>query len=306
MDWSRSDELADELSSVGDLLRFCATLFEREEIFCGHGTDDRWDEAVALVVGHLRLPWDRADLVLDAKLMRDERRQLIELARKRVEARIPVPYLTGFAWFAGHRFEVDPRVVVPRSPIAELIEAHFQPWLGVLEPRRILDLCAGSGCIGIACAHAFPQAEVDLVDVSADALEVARKNVVRHGIADRVSLVKSDLLEAVPETRYELIVCNPPYVADSELDEMPPEYAHEPRLGLAGGDDGLQFALRVLCAARAYLHADGILVMEVGDAAAALERRCSSLPFLWPELEGGGRGLFVLRARDLPESAESL
>ncbi|MEE9253491.1 MAG: 50S ribosomal protein L3 N(5)-glutamine methyltransferase, partial [Pseudomonadales bacterium] len=232
MDWSRTEELTEELSTVADVLRFCATLFEREEIFCGHGTDDCWDEAVALVLGHLRLPWDRGDLVLGAKLMRDERRELIALARQRVQARVPVPYLTGLAWFAGHRFNVDRRVVVPRSPIAELIEADFQPWLGGTTPQRILDLCTGSGCIGIGCAHAFVEADVDLVDVSQDALDVARTNVERHALAHRVQVVRSDLFEELPERRYQLVVCNPPYVADAELGATPPEYAHEPRLGM--------------------------------------------------------------------------
>lgn len=302
MDWSQSDALTEELTTVVDVLRFCATLFEREEIFCGHGTDDRWDEAVALVVGHLRLPWDRADVVLGAKLPTDERRALIELARQRVEARIPVPYLTGLAWFCGHRFNVDPRVVVPRSPIAELIEAGFQPWLGGAAPRRILDLCTGSGCIGIACAHAFPEAQVDLVDISGDALEVARSNVELHTLAHRVRPVRSDLFEALPRRRYGLVVCNPPYVAEAELATMPPEYAHEPRLGMAAGPDGLDIALRVLREVGAYLDEDGILVMELGNAAEALQARCPTLTLSWPWIERGGRGVLVLRAADVPKS----
>lgn len=302
MDWSRSEELVEQLVTMSDLLRFCATLFEREEIFCGHGTDDRWDEAVALVVGDLGLPWDRADALLGARLLPQERRRLIDLARQRVETRIPVAYLTGLSWFAGHRFKVDPRVAVPRSPIAELIEGGFQPWLGSVEPRGILDLCTGSGCIGIACAYVFPEAQVDLVDSSADALDVARANVEAHALGDRLNLVRSDLFRELGGARYQLVVCNPPYVSDAELAELPPEYAHEPRAAMAGGRHGLDVVLQVLRDVGRHLDREGILVMEVGNAAAALVERYPTLPLSWPRLERGGRGVFVLRAADLPES----
>jgi ribosomal protein L3 glutamine methyltransferase len=306
MDRGDGAALAEEFLTVGDLLRFCATLFEREEIFCGHGTDDRWDEAVALVVGHLRLPWDRAGLLLDARLPLAERVELIDLARQRVETRVPAPYLTGFAWFAGHRFHVDPRVVIPRSPMAELVEACFQPWLVPEAPQRILDLCTGSGCIGIACAHAFPEAEVDLVDASPDALDVARRNVEEHGLGHRVNVLRSNLFGDLPARRYELIVCNPPYVPDAEIEEMPREYRHEPRVGLAGGADGLDIAMRVLAGARSYLQDEGLLALEVGEGAERLEARCPSLSFIWPTFERGGRGIALIGAGDLPAPADSL
>lgn len=293
------DQLAAELISIRDYIRWGMSELLRGGAYFGHGTDNAYDEALQLVLHCLKLPLDLPQTMLDARLTRDERLLILETFETRVDSRVPLPYLTGEAWFAGLPFCVDERVLIPRSPIAELIEAGFEPWLGGREPLRILDLCTGSGCIGIACAYAFPDAEVVLSDLSADALAVAQANIDRHGLGDRVQAVQSDLFAGLAGQRFDLIVSNPPYVDATDLAEMPSEYRHEPELALAAGEDGLTIVRRMLSEARHHLHEDGLLVVEVGNSAPALEAAYPSVGFTWIEFQRGGDGVFALTAAEL-------
>ncbi len=268
-------------------------------MYYGHGTDNAQDEAWYLVCGALRLPFDLDGRLLDGVLIQSERDKLLTLLERRVQERVPVAYLLGEAWFAGLPFNVDERVLVPRSPIAELIEHEFQPWLGSAEPRRILDLCTGSGCIGIACAFAFPNAQVVLSDISSDALVVARSNIARHNLADRVSATASDLFAAIEGQKFDLIVSNPPYVDAADLAAMPAEFHSEPPLGLGSGDDGLDITCRILAQAADYLNDNGLLVVEVDNSGAALDQRYPQLALTWVEFEQGGHGVFVISKQDL-------
>jgi ribosomal protein L3 glutamine methyltransferase len=235
---------------------------------------------------------------LDARLTKSERQRVVNNIRRRIEERVPAAYITNQAWFSGMPFFVDERVLVPRSPIAELIEKTFSPWLEA-EPQHILDLCAGSGCIGIACAYTFPDAAVQLSDISFDALAVAEENIQQHDLADRVFAIQSDLFENLGGQRFDLIVSNPPYVDAEDMASLPVEYHAEPELGLASGEDGLDFTRRLLKEAEDHLTENGLLVVEVGNSWPALEAAYPQLPFVWVEFERGGHGVFVLRAADL-------
>ncbi len=294
----RHDALANELLTVRDYIRWGASRFNDAGLYFGHGTDNAWDEASGLVLHSLHLPWDINPEVLSARLTFEERRQVITVLERRIHERIPAAYIMGEAWFAGLKFKVDERVLVPRSPIAELIENGFEPWL-TAEPLRILDLCTGSGCIGIACAHAFPQAQVDLADISLDALEVAEENIALHGLGDRVRAVHSDLFSALAGQRYDLIVSNPPYVNQDDLSSMPEEYLAEPEIALGSGSDGLDFTRHLLSEARDHLTANGVLIVELGNSWVSLEEVFPCLPFTWLEFERGGHGVFLLTAVDL-------
>lgn len=297
---SSRDGAAAELHTVRDWLRWTASQLARAELHYGHGTDSAWDEAVALVLGWLRVPEDRADILLDARVTRQEAAALAACVARRIDERVPVPYLTGLARFAGLDFEVDPRVLIPRSPMAELLAAGLQPWLGEREPRRILDLATGSGCIGIAAAMTFAEAEVVLADIDADAQELAERNVRRHGLADRVRVVHSDLFAGLRNLRFDLILCNPPYVDPADLASMPAEFRHEPMLALAGGgEDGLELVQRLLRAVPEHLAAEGLLVLEVGNSAPALLAREPRLAWVWPELEAGGFGVGIIDRAEL-------
>ncbi len=288
----------DELGTLRDLIRWGASRFREAGLWFGHGTDNALDEAAWLVLHALSLPLDLPSEWRDCRLTRAERQKVVELLERRVDTRKPAAYLTGEAWFCGLPFFVDESVLVPRSPIAELIQNRFEPWL-IGPVGRILDLCAGSGCIGIACAMAFPEAHVDLGDISPEALSVAARNVERHQLSDRVRLIQSDVFDAIPQQQYDLIVTNPPYVDAQDLAAMPDEYRAEPELGLAAGDDGLAIARRILADAARYLAEDGVLIMEVGNSEAALERAYPRLPFTWLEFEHGGHGVCLLRKCDL-------
>ncbi|MEZ5597194.1 MAG: 50S ribosomal protein L3 N(5)-glutamine methyltransferase [Pseudomonadales bacterium] len=277
---------------AGDLIQSVSEQFERAELFYGHGTDNEWDEAVALVLGVTGLPDEDASLhtlVPEAAV-----RKVLGLAERRVVERVPLPYLLGRWWFAGYEFLVEPGVIVPRSPIAELITHAFRPWLR-RAPARVLDLCCGGGCIGIATALTFPDSEVVMTDIDPAAVALARRNIALHGLETRVRVLETDLYDGV-EGRFDMILTNPPYVDAVDLAALPPEYAHEPVLALDGGGDGLDLMRRILAGAPARLSPGGILVGEVGASAAALCRSVPALPFVWVDLEDGGDGVFVLDA----------
>ena len=294
-----STELCNELLTPRDWIRWCSSAFERAGLCYGHGTEQALDEAVALVAQCLRLPPDLPEAYLGARLLMEERRELADWAQRRIERREPLAYISGRSWFAGLEFRSDPRALIPRSPFAELILDGFEPWLAA-PPERILDLCTGGGCIGIAAALAFPDAIVDLVDLSAEALALARENIALHGLAERVNALQGDLFAPCGPTPYDLIVSNPPYVSEAEYAALPAEYHHEPRLGLATGDDGLDIVLRMLDEAPRHLRDDSsLLIVELGATALSLLERRPDLPFTWPEFEHGGDGVFILSRAEL-------
>ncbi len=302
-----ADPAIDQLFTLRDFVRLGVSRFRRAEVFFGHGTDNAWDEAVQLVLHAAGLPWDVNPTALDARLLDEEKQQLLALFQRRIDERIPAPYLIGEAWFCGMPFNVDERVLVPRSPIAQLIQQGFAPWLDGVEVERVMDLCTGSGCIGIACAQLFEHAQVDLLDISDDALEVCRSNIDRHCVHNRVSALQSDLFDAVePNKQYQLIVSNPPYVDQQDYDQMPAEFGHEPKLGLTSGADGLDICYRILAQTADYLSDDGLLVVEVGNSEVALRQQLSDAPLMWAELPEGGNGVFMITAYDLQQLAATL
>lgn len=293
-------EAARELTTIRDHIRWAVSCFNAHDVVLGHGTDDPFAEATALVMQTLSLSWDADPEILEARVLPSEREQVIALVKRRVNDRIPLAYLLNLAYFCDHPFYVDERVLVPRSPIGELIQKHFQPWLAQ-EPRRILDLCTGSGCIAIAMAHEFPEALVDAVDISLPALTVAAVNVEHHELIDRVHLIESDVFNKLPGQRYDLIVSNPPYVDAGEMAELAPEFQHEPELGLAAGREGLDIAKRILAEAGDYLTDHGLLIVEVGNSQWALEQTFPEVPFQWLSFENGGQGVFLLTAEECRE-----
>ena len=293
MDHNLFDEAINELQTIQDMLRFATSRFNQAQIYLGHGTDNSWDEAVALITNCLYLPANVGNEVLTAKLTHSERQEIIKLIFKRIETRLPLPYLTNNAWFAGMQFYVDERVLIPRSPIAELIENRFSPWL-VDEPQTILDMCTGSGCIAIALAHAFPSAEVDAVDISIDALTVAEINIQDHGLEQQVFPIQSDCFASLQGAKYDLIVSNPPYVDAEDMANLPIEYQHEPELALASGFDGLDFVRQFLAQAPDFLTENGLLICEVGNSQIHMEQTFPEVPFIWLELKNGGHGIFVI------------
>lgn len=302
---SQIHNISNELQTIRDYLRWGVSEFGRAGLFFGHGTDNAYDEARVLVSHVLNLPFDFEPDLLDARLAMFEREAILGLLKRRIDERVPAAYLTKEAWFGGLSFYVDERVLVPRSPIAELIAQDFEPWLSGTYPQRILDLCTGSGCIGIACAYQFEEARVDLADISLDAINVADINIARHELSDRVRAVQSDVFEWLEGEHYDLIVSNPPYVDAEDLADMPAEYHREPALGLASGPDGLDITRQILRNAAKYLNTGGVIVVEVGNSCVALDEAFPTVPFMWLEFERGGHGVFVMTKEQLLEYADS-
>jgi ribosomal protein L3 glutamine methyltransferase len=292
--------LIEELVTVRDWLRWAVSRFSEVGLFYGHGTDNAYDEAAWLILHTLRLPLDRLEPFLDARLTHTERQAVLNILEQRIVRRLPAAYLTNEAWLGDFRFYVDERVIVPRSYFAELLADGMAPW--VLDPEGIhtaLDLCTGSGCLAILMADAFPDASVDAVDISADALAVAQRNVADYHLEDRVQLVRSDLLNELKDRRYDLIICNPPYVTAESMAALPAEYRHEPALALASGDDGLDIVRRLLAAVPDHLTKNGLLFVEVGHNADIVEAAFPDLPLTWVDAPSGEGKIFLLARSDL-------
>ena len=294
------EELANNLTTIRDYLRWATSCFNEEGLFYGHGTNSSWDEAVHLVLQALNLPLDVDNRVLDAHLVKREKHKIIEWVYKRVIDRIPLPYLTKTAWFARMKFYVDQRVLIPRSPIGELICNDFEPWIKSNQINKILDLCTGSGCIGIGCSYVFQNANIILSDISKDALEVAKINITQHQLQKTVQTVYSDLFSNFSnDDKFDLIISNPPYVNAEDLSNMPIEYLKEPLLSLEAGEDGLEIIKKILINATNYLTKKGFLIVEVGNSQYALREKFPNVPFTWLSFENGGDGVFLLTYDEL-------
>jgi len=290
----------ESLITVRDWLRFAVSRFNEAKLFFGHGTDNAFDEAAYLILHTLHLPLDRLEPFLDASLTHGESEEVQAVIERRVKERIPAAYLTHEAWLGEHRFYVDERVIVPRSFIAELLPEQLAPWVDNPEAvSRALDLCTGSGCLAILAALAFPNAEVDAVDLSADALDVAAKNVADYGLTDRIELIESDLFAGLKGRSYDVILSNPPYVNAESVAALPPEYQAEPALALGSGEDGLDATRQILAKAKAHLNPGGLLVVEIGHNRDVLEAAYPTLPFTWLDTESGDQFIFMLRREDL-------
>lgn len=288
-----------EVQSLRDMIHFGAAEFEKASLYYGHGTDNALDEAANLAFFSLKEVPDYSDGKLDMNLSKDKIVAINQLFIQRIESRQPAAYLTHEAWFAGLPFYVNDNVLVPRSPIAELISDNFQPWVVPEKVNRILDLCTGSGCIAIACAYAFPHAEVDAADISKDALDVAEKNKIKHKLEDRLNIIESDLFNNLQGRFYDLIVSNPPYVDAEDMANLPDEYRHEPELGLAAGSNGLDLVIPMLRDAKYHLNPGGVIIVEVGNSEEALAELFSEVPFMWLSFEYGGDGVFMLDANEI-------
>ncbi|MDD3484205.1 50S ribosomal protein L3 N(5)-glutamine methyltransferase [Azovibrio restrictus] len=294
------DNARNDLHTLRDCLRFAVTHFNEAGLFFGHGSDNAWDEAVYLTLHTLHLPLDRLEPFLDARLLPKEKSALLRIYERRVQERIPAAYLTKEAWLGEHRFYVDERVIVPRSFIAELLDEQLSPWIE--DPWQVetaLDLCTGSGCLAILAALNFPEARVDAIDLSPDALAVAKKNVDDYQLQERVRLIESDGMNALGDERYDLIISNPPYVDAASVAALPPEYLKEPELALGSGEDGLDFTRRILAEAKARLNPGGILVVEIGHNRDVLEAAYPQLPFTWLDTAAGDQYVFMLRQEEL-------
>mgnify|MGYP003630389608 FL=1 len=289
-----------DLTTIKDYIRWTFSRFKQADLFYGHGTDNPWDEAVQLVMGALKLPLDFDRDMLDCALTYNEKKHILKLVHTRITKREPLPYLLGEAWFMGLPFKVTKDTLIPRSPIISLLESEFTPWLKNY-PLSILDMCTGSGCLGITAALVFEDARVDLTDISEKALLVANENILRHHVEDRVEAIHSDMFKGLVGKQYDLIICNPPYVDAEDFKNSPAEFHNEPELALTSGEDGLTFTRDFLAQVGHYLHDDGILVYEVGNTEIALQAAYPSIPFMWVELEQGGNGVFILTKEQLSE-----
>jgi ribosomal protein L3 glutamine methyltransferase len=288
--------------TLRDLLRHAVTRFNGANLFFGHGSSNAYDEAAFLLLHALKLPLDRLDPFLDARLLPEEIDALLKIIERRAAERVPAAYIAQEAWLAGYRFYVDERVIVPRSFIAELIPEHFAPW--VSDPENvadILELCTGSGCLAIMLADVFGAAQVDAIDISADALEVARRNVEDYDLADRINLIQSDLYAALPNKTFDLIISNPPYVNAGSMAQLPQEYRHEPQIALAGGDDGMDLVRRIVDGARARLNPGGLLIVEIGNEREHAEAAFADMELTWLSTSAGDDMVFMLTAEQLAQ-----
>ncbi|PMS35316.1 50S ribosomal protein L3 N(5)-glutamine methyltransferase [Trinickia symbiotica] len=289
-------------TTVRDLLRYAVSRFTAAQLAFGHGTANAYDEAAYLILHTLHLPLDTLDPFLDARLLDTEIADVLKVIERRATERVPAAYLTNEAWMHGRRFYVDERVIVPRSFIGELLEDGLQPYVADPdEVAAVLELCTGSGCLAILAAEAFPNADVDAVDISPQAIEVARINVADYGLDDRVALFEGDLFAPLPERRYNVILANPPYVNRSSMEILPAEYRHEPELALAGGEDGMDVVRRIVGAARSWLEDDGVLVVEIGNERHNVEAAFGGLDLVWLPTSAGEDSVFLIQASDLPE-----
>ncbi|MDY6980210.1 MAG: 50S ribosomal protein L3 N(5)-glutamine methyltransferase [Pseudomonadota bacterium] len=306
MNQSEIEAALSAADNLHDLVLQSESLLEASDIYFGHGTDNALDEAAYLVSYSMGLPPDFSEQDLQRQATLEQKQQLVDLLWQRISTRKPAAYLTHEAWFAGLKFYVDERVLIPRSPFAELVADQFEPWVDASQVGRALDLCTGSGCIAIAMAQALPQAKVDASDISAEALAVARINVDQYALADRVELIESDLFAGLAGRRYDLIVSNPPYVDAPDMAALPAEYRHEPAMGLAAGSEGLDFVLPLLREAPQHLNPGGVLIVEVGNSAEALADLLPEVPFTWLEFEFGGHGVFLLTAEQLNAASAAI
>lgn len=295
------DSLSESLETITDFIRWGASIFKQSGLFYGHGNTTAIDEAAYLVLHTLNLEPDTHSVYFSSRLTNNEKQALFDILFRRAKEKIPAAYLTNESWFAGLSFYVDERVLVPRSPIAELIQKHYEPWVDAQNVETILDLCTGSGCIAIANAYYFPHASVDAVDISEDALDVALQNIERHHLVDQVNIIQSDLFSNLQDRKYDIIVSNPPYVDADDLANMPVEFHSEPKIGLEAGDDGLELVIPMLEQASEHLTDNGILIVEVGNSDYALQERYPDLPFYWLEFENGGQGVFLLTKEQLDD-----
>ena len=291
----------DELVTILDFLRFSLTSATKAHLYYGHGTDNAWDDMRSLILRSLSLPYDVDPHLLNARLTTSEKKHLCQQLEKRINQRVPVPYLIKEAYFCDLPFYVDERVLIPRSPIAELINNQFSPWIDAENVNHILDLCTGSGCIAIACCYAFPDAEVDAVDISSEALAVAAINCDALDVGEQLTLIESYCFNNVPRQKYDLIVSNPSYVGKEEMQTLPDEFRHEPVLALETNNNGLAIVEKILNNAHAYLSDQGILVVEVGNSEEALCEAYPLVPFTWLEMSQGGQGVFLLTKEQLEE-----
>ena len=296
---------AKELLTAGDFIRFAASQFNHADLYFGHGTNNAWDEAVSLIMFALHLPEHLCDKSFECKLTSEEKHDVLNIIKRRIVEEIPAAYITNQAVFANLPFYVDQRVLVPRSPIGELIEKQFSGlMISENSPKRILDLCTGSGCIAIACAYAFPDADIDALDLSIDALNVAHINIENHGLSEQVIPIQSDVFSGVEGQVYDLIVTNPPYVDQEDVDHLPEEFLHEPEMGLGCGEDGLDIVRKILAESASYLSEDGILICEVGNSQIHVASVYPTVPFKWLTFERGGHGVFMLTKAQLDEFAD--
>jgi ribosomal protein L3 glutamine methyltransferase len=287
-------------STLRDLLRYAVTRFNTAELFFGHGSSNAFDEAAYLLLHTLKLPIDKLEPFLDACLLPDEIDEVLKVIERRASERVPAAYITHEAWLGDYRFYVDERVIVPRSFIAELIPEQFSPWVGnPASLTNILELCTGSGCLSILMADAFPDAQIDAVDISADALAVARRNVDDYGLQDRINLIESDLYANVPKKKYDLIVTNPPYVNAGSMDKLPEEYRREPQIALAGGADGMDLVRKIVAGAAQRLTRNGVLIVEIGNEREHAEAAFPELELTWLSTSAGDDMVFLLTADQL-------
>jgi ribosomal protein L3 glutamine methyltransferase len=290
-----------ELITILDFLRFSLSCATEAQLYYGHGTDNAWDDMRSLVLRSLSLPYDLDPALLNARLTTNEKKHLCQQLEKRINQRVPVPYLIKEAYFCNLPFYVDERVLIPRSPLAELINNQFAPWIEEDQVHQVLDLCTGSACIAIACCYAFPEAQVDAVDISSEALAVAAMNQKKLEVEEQLSLIESDCFTQVPPKHYDIIVSNPPYVGKEEMQILPDEYRHEPVLALETSNNGLAIVETILKTAHAYLSDHGILVVEVGNSEEALCEAYPLVPFTWLEMSHGGQGIFILTKQQLAD-----